>query len=173
LATELYFSRLVETDSQTVVLISITSLTLSLYFLFQVFCIKRIGKISTRLCQSFQMLIFKKQLFLTDFPSCNQLETWLFTIEYSRLLMNFKVFRLPGTIPSNPASNSIDSLSHIELNGPNGDIENPSSIWKQETNRSAVDSSGLGLQVLDDFHGRNFRCSRYGTAWKERTEDFN
>ena len=173
MATEFHLSRLAGNNSQAVVLIIITNLTLFLYLLSQFFWIKRKGKITTRFCQSFQMLIFKKQLFLADFPSCNQLETCLFTIENGRLLMNLSVFRFPSTIPGNPSANPIDGLPLMQLNGPNGDIENPSSIWKQETNRSAVNSSGLRLQVLDDFHGRNFRCSRYGTTWKERTEDFN
>ena len=59
LTIDFYLSRFAEDYSQTVVLVGITGLTLHLYLLSQVFRIKRKGKITTRLCQSFQMLIFK------------------------------------------------------------------------------------------------------------------
>ena len=36
----------------------------------------------------------------------------------------------------------------MQLNGPNSNIENSSSIWKQETNRSTVDSARLWLKSL-------------------------
>ena len=119
------------------------------------------------------MLILKQQVLLADFPCSNQFETSLFTIENSCLLMNLSVFRFPSAIPSNATTHSIYGFFLMQLNGPNGYIENPSPIWKQETNRSTVDSARLWLQVLDNLHCRNFGCSRYGTARKERTEYFN
>ena len=167
LTIDFYLSRLTETNSQTVVLINITSLALCLYLLSQVFYIKRICKISTRFSQSFQMLFFKQQLFLADFSSRNQLDTSLFAIKDCRLLMNLSIFRFPCAIPCNAATYSIDGFPLMQLNGPNSNIENPASIWKQETNRSAVNSSWLRLQVLDNLHSRNFGCSRYGSARKE------
>ena len=173
MAAEFYLSRFAEANSQAVVLMNITSLTLFLYLLSQVFWIKRIGKIPTCFSQSFQMLFFKQQLFLADFPSCNQLETCLFTIEYSRLLMNLSVFRFPSTIPSNATTHSIDGFPLIQLNGTNGDIENPSSIWKQETNRSTVDSTRLWFQLLNNFHSRYLRSSCDGSTRKERAKNGN
>ncbi|CMV53081.1 Uncharacterised protein [Streptococcus pneumoniae] len=164
---DFYLSRFAKADSQAVISISFTILTLFLNLVSQVFCIKRKGKITTGFSQSFQMLIFKQQVLLADFPCRNQLEASLFTIKNCCLLMNLSVFRFPCAIPSNPSANSINGLIFVKLNGTNGHIKNPSSIWKQETNRSTVDSTRLRLQVLDNLHCRNFRCTRYGTTRKE------
>ena len=82
-------------------------------------------------------------------------------------MLGFDVFGFPGAVPSDAAANAIDGFSSLQLNGADGDVENPSLVWQADADCTAVDPAGGFFCCLDDSHGRNLRRACDGSARKE------